>query len=145
MGSLDLVDRGRSQDQVIGVQDIHQTQARRGHQADGFQIASSAGQALIATSDDHGGLAVHREDVAIQERAGYQLMPEWGTKPANHYLPRRKTEIRIHPEDLERVDNPLKIDGQHPEQLRIRAGLNGVAVADGAQTAATFCVSTYVR
>ena len=53
--------------------------------------------------------------VAIQERAGYQLMPEWGTNPANHYLPRRKTEIRIHPEDLERVDNPLKIDGQHPE------------------------------
>jgi len=53
--------------------------------------------------------------VAIQERAGYQLMPEWGTKPANHYLPRRKTEIRIHPEDLERVDNPLKIDGQQPE------------------------------
>lgn len=53
--------------------------------------------------------------VAIQERAGYQLMPEWGTNPANHYLPRRKTEIRIHPEDLERVDNPLKIDGQQPE------------------------------
>lgn len=52
---------------------------------------------------------------AINERAGYQLMPEWGTKPANHYLPRRKTEIKIHPEDLERVDNPLKIDGQQPE------------------------------
>ncbi|MDE2416795.1 MAG: 4Fe-4S dicluster domain-containing protein [Burkholderiales bacterium] len=53
--------------------------------------------------------------VAIQERAGYQLMPEWGTNPANHYLPRRKTEIKIYPEDLERVDNPLKIDGQQPE------------------------------
>ena len=36
-------------------------------------------------------------------------------RPANHYLPRRKTEIRIHPEDLERVDNPLKIDGKQPE------------------------------
>ena len=52
---------------------------------------------------------------AIAERGGYQLMPEWGTNPANHYLPRRKTEIRIHAEDLERVDNPLKIDGQLPE------------------------------
>ncbi|HSN79295.1 MAG TPA: ferredoxin, partial [Rhodoferax sp.] len=52
---------------------------------------------------------------AIADRGGYQLMPEWGTRPANHYLPRRKTEIRIHPEDLERVDNPLKLDGKHPD------------------------------
>ena len=52
---------------------------------------------------------------AINDRAGYQLMPEWATQPSNHYLPRRKTEITIHPEDLERVDNPLKIDGQQPE------------------------------
>ncbi len=44
---------------------------------------------------------------AIRERAGYQLMPEWGTKPANHYLPRRKTKITIHPDELERADNPL--------------------------------------
>ena len=28
---------------------------------------------------------------AIREKGGYQLMPEWGTQPANHYLPRRKT------------------------------------------------------
>ena len=28
---------------------------------------------------------------AIRERGGYQLMPEWETRPANHYLPRRKT------------------------------------------------------
>jgi hypothetical protein len=26
---------------------------------------------------------------AIRERGGYQLMPEWETKPANHYLPRQ--------------------------------------------------------
>jgi sulfite dehydrogenase (quinone) subunit SoeB len=51
---------------------------------------------------------------AIRERAGYALMPEWGTRPANHYLPRRRTEIRVHAEDLERIDNPLKIDGQQP-------------------------------
>jgi len=28
---------------------------------------------------------------AIAERGGYQLMPEWDTQPANHYLPRRMT------------------------------------------------------
>jgi sulfite dehydrogenase (quinone) subunit SoeB len=33
-------------------------------------------------------------------RGGYQLMPEWGTKPANHYLPRRKTRITIHEDEL---------------------------------------------
>jgi sulfite dehydrogenase (quinone) subunit SoeB len=26
--------------------------------------------------------------IAIQERSGYALMPEWETQPANHYLPR---------------------------------------------------------
>ena len=26
---------------------------------------------------------------AIREREGYALMPEWETKPANRYLPRR--------------------------------------------------------
>jgi Fe-S-cluster-containing dehydrogenase component len=29
---------------------------------------------------------------AIKERDGYQLMPEWKTRPANHYLPRKITE-----------------------------------------------------
>ncbi len=29
---------------------------------------------------------------AIAERGGYELMPEWETKPANHYLPRSITE-----------------------------------------------------
>ena len=52
--------------------------------------------------------------VAIRGSGGYQLMPEWGTHPANHYLPRRRAEITIHAEDLERIDNPLKIDGQQP-------------------------------
>ena len=31
---------------------------------------------------------------AIRERGGYALMPEWETKPANMYLPRRKTEVQ---------------------------------------------------
>jgi len=29
--------------------------------------------------------------IAIRERGGYALMPEWDTKPANRYLPRRRT------------------------------------------------------
>jgi sulfite dehydrogenase (quinone) subunit SoeB len=29
---------------------------------------------------------------AIRERGGYALMPEWGTQPANHYLPRAITD-----------------------------------------------------
>ena len=45
---------------------------------------------------------------AIRECGGYQLMPEWGTKPANHYLPRRKTRYHIHKDELVRVDNPLR-------------------------------------
>ena len=46
--------------------------------------------------------------VAIREQGGYQLQPEWGTKPANHYLPRRKTRVHIHEDELVRADNPLK-------------------------------------
>jgi Fe-S-cluster-containing dehydrogenase component len=30
---------------------------------------------------------------AIRERGGYSLMPEWGTRPANQYLPRRVTAV----------------------------------------------------
>ena len=52
--------------------------------------------------------------IAIRERGGYQLMPEWGTRPANHYLPRRKTRITIHEDELIRVDNPLKRECQLP-------------------------------
>ena len=52
---------------------------------------------------------------AIRENAGYALMLEWGTQPANHYLPLRKTEMRIHEDELERAANPLKIDGRLPK------------------------------
>jgi sulfite dehydrogenase (quinone) subunit SoeB len=51
----------------------------------------------------------------IRENAGYVLMPEWGTSPSNHYLPRRKTNLRIHLDELERADNPLKVDGLLPK------------------------------
>jgi Fe-S-cluster-containing dehydrogenase component len=52
--------------------------------------------------------------VAIRENNGYQLMPEWGTNPANHYLPRHKTKIRIHQDELERADNPLAKEDRRP-------------------------------
>ena len=47
---------------------------------------------------------------AIRERGGYQLMPEWGTAPSNHYLPRRKTVINISDDQLVRADSPQKLD-----------------------------------
>lgn len=49
---------------------------------------------------------------AIQERGGYQLMPEWGTQPANHYLPRRKTQVQVRAEEVERADNALQLERQ---------------------------------
>ena len=52
--------------------------------------------------------------ILIREEGGYPLMPEWGTQPANHYLPRRKTRLRIHEDELIRADNPLKKEGQLP-------------------------------
>jgi len=52
--------------------------------------------------------------IAIRESGGYQLMPEWGTKPANHYLPRRKASITIHEDELIRADNPLNKERQLP-------------------------------
>jgi hypothetical protein len=51
----------------------------------------------------------------IRENAGYSLMPEWGTQPANQYLPRRKSNMKIHKDELERVANPLKVDGKLPK------------------------------
>ena len=59
---------------------------------------------------------------AIRERSGYALMPEWGTQPANHYLPRRRTQITLHAEDLQRRDNPLKLDGKQPEAAHLEPG-----------------------
>jgi len=52
---------------------------------------------------------------AIRDRGGYALMPEWNTRPANHYLPRRRFDAVVHPEDLQRVDNPLVVDAATPE------------------------------
>ncbi len=48
---------------------------------------------------------------AIRENAGYQLMPEWGTQPANHYLPRRSASA---------IDNQLSrtVEQQRPNELK---------------------------
>ncbi len=48
---------------------------------------------------------------AIRDAGGYALMPEADTKPANHYLPRRKTSVQVSDDELYRSDNPHKIDG----------------------------------
>jgi Fe-S-cluster-containing dehydrogenase component len=54
--------------------------------------------------------------VAIRERGGYALMPEAGTSPANHYLPRRKNENRTEPAQLVREANPLRVEGREPSR-----------------------------
>ena len=61
---------------------------------------------------------------AIRDNAGYALMPEWGTHPANHYLPRRKTPMHIHEDELVRADNPLKIDGLLPKPAKSEPSLD---------------------
>ena len=38
---------------------------------------------------------------------GYALMPEWGTKPANHYLPRRKIRFKVYEDESARSSRPL--------------------------------------
>ncbi len=48
---------------------------------------------------------------AIRERGGYTLMPELGTLPANHYLPRRPMHASVDEAQLVRTETPLRIDG----------------------------------
>lgn len=64
---------------------------------------------------------------AIRDYAGYALMPEWGTQPSNHYLPRRKNPVHIHHDELTRVDNPLKIDQLLPKPNMSEASLDDIA------------------
>ena len=54
---------------------------------------------------------------AIAQNEGYALMPEWGTRPANHYLPRRQASAidRLLSETTEqqrRVKTPSDSEGQ---------------------------------
>lgn len=52
--------------------------------------------------------------VAIRERGGYALMPELGTQPANHYLPRRRTDAHTAADQVVREHNPLREEGREP-------------------------------
>jgi Fe-S-cluster-containing dehydrogenase component len=64
--------------------------------------------------------------LAIREQGGYALMPEWGTQPANQYLPRRRTAREVLPEELERHDNPRKVDGLLPQPATDAPALDDV-------------------
>ena len=63
---------------------------------------------------------------AIRERGGYALMPEWGTQPTNHYLPRRRTDAATETDQLIRADNPLKKDGRLPQPAQSEPSLDDV-------------------
>jgi len=74
-------------------------------------LACPAGARLFGDITD----PMSEVSVAIREEGGYQSMPEWGTKPANHYLPRRKTRVTIHEDELVRADNPLNKERKRPK------------------------------
>ena len=51
---------------------------------------------------------------AIQENNGYKVMPEAGTDPANHYLPKRNIKVPLNEEELQaktlaKVEMELKV------------------------------------
>jgi hypothetical protein len=61
--------------------------------------------------------------VAIRDRGGYPLMPEWNTRARPTTTCRAAArDGAVHAEDLVRVDNPLKIDGKQPELPHHGAG-----------------------
>ncbi|CAA7627035.1 Fe-S-cluster-containing hydrogenase components 1 [Candidatus Terasakiella magnetica] len=64
---------------------------------------------------------------AIRDNGGFQLMPEWGTRPSNHYLPRRKTTMTVHRDELVRVDNPLKVEGELPRPAFTTPTIDGAS------------------
>ena len=65
---------------------------------------------------------------AIRENGGYALMPEWGTRPANHYLPRRRGRAaRVEPSavDVSAIDATLPPDRS---RASANAGMSSVPV-----------------
>jgi hypothetical protein len=54
---------------------------------------------------------------AIRERGGYQLMPEWDTQPANHYLPRSVTTA-VGPGAAQQ-ERPSTVDELKPQLARV--------------------------
>ncbi len=51
---------------------------------------------------------------AIRERGGYQLMPEWDTQPANHYLPRKVVQPQEMQKDDFRLSDYLRVSPGSP-------------------------------
>ena len=66
--------------------------------------------------------------IAIRERGGYSLMPEWETKPANQYLPRRITEAVGAPARVAQDGRPVPARG--PEGRASESGLLGRLLHD---------------
>ena len=86
-------------------------------------LACPAGARIFGDVNDPNSEAAK----AIRDNGGFQLMPEWGTRPANHYLPRRKTVTTLHPDELVRVDNPLKAEGEKPRPAFTTPTIDGVS------------------
>ena len=73
--------------------------------------------------------------MAIRERGGYALMPELGTRPANHYLPRRTMAAAAAPTPSAAVAPPRRRLAEH---LRLGlAALFGAIPARDAQPRST--------
>ena len=65
----------------------------------------------------------------IRERGGYALMPEWDTKPANHYLPRQVTPAAVPDEPRSAAAAP---DASARAAADLKAGIPGtVSTAAG--------------
>jgi Fe-S-cluster-containing dehydrogenase component len=73
------------------------TLVRRPHPRHDDAVGRTAGPACVKACPTNARLFGDVKDPdsevskAIRERGGYELMPEWDTKPANRYLPRRPT------------------------------------------------------
>ena len=70
--------------------------------------------------------------VAIRERAGYPLMPEWGTRPPTTTCRAAPTQITLHAEDLQRRDNRSSSTARQPEAAHLELGREDYATEDGA-------------
>ena len=73
-------------------------------------LACPSGARLFGDIHDPGSVVSR----TIREQGGFPLMPEMKTRPANHYLPRRKVRMHIYDDELMRADNPLKTEGELP-------------------------------
>lgn len=67
---------------------------------------------------------------AIRERGGYPLMPEWGTRPSNHYLPRRKIAASGCGDSACSCDSQRRTEhGNAPLDVQLESGEVNLALA----------------